>query len=173
MARLFYALWPDRQAREALAAHGARLARGAGGRAVPAANLHLTLVFLGEVEPARVASLHRAAGEVESPGFELALDEVGSFRGSGVAWAGCRVAPPALLALQAALAERLRLQGFTPEARPFAPHLTLVRRIAAPVAREAIAPVSWRVKGFALVESDRARGGYANVADWPLRDGTG
>jgi 2'-5' RNA ligase len=171
MARLFFALWPERRAAEALAAQGARLARAARGRAVPAASLHLTLVFLGEVAAARVAALHRAAGAVEAGGFDLVLDEVGCFRQSGVAWAGCNAPPPALLVLQALLAERLGAEGFAPEGRPFAPHLTLVRRIAVPVASQAIEPIAWRVRTFALVESARARGGYATVAEWALQEG--
>ena len=51
MPRLFFALWPDGPARAVLAGHAARLARLARGRAVPAARLHLTLVFLGAVAP--------------------------------------------------------------------------------------------------------------------------
>lgn len=173
MARLFFALWPDGPAREALAAHGARLAGPARGRVVPAAKMHLTLVFLGEVAPERVALLHRAAGEVEARCFEVVLDEVGSFRHAGIAWAGCREPSPALLDLQVALAEKLRNRGLVLEARPFAPHLTLARRMAVPVAREAIAPVSWRASAIALVQSDRGRGSYATLAQWPLRETAG
>lgn len=170
MARLFFALWPDRPAREALAAHGKRIAESAGGRAVPTANLHLTLVFLGEVEPSRVASLHRAADEVEADRFGIDLDEIGCFPHAGVAWAGFRDPPPALLGLQAALADRLALQGLDRETRPFAPHLTLVRRIGAPVERQAIRPVAWPARAFSLVESNRHRGGYTTVAEWSLRE---
>ncbi|MGE0357028.1 MAG: RNA 2',3'-cyclic phosphodiesterase [Burkholderiales bacterium] len=171
MARLFFALWPDAGARDALAACGARIAASAGGRAVPAAKLHLTLAFLGEVAADRAAALREAAGEVEARAFRLELDEIGSFRRSGVAWAGCRVPPPGLSDLQADLAGRLARRGFEGESRAYAPHLTLVRRIAAPVAREAIDPVSWRVAAFSLVETLPAGGGYATVAEWRLRDG--
>lgn len=170
MARLFFALWPDGGAGSALAAHAQRLARSAGGRAVPAANVHLTLVFLGEVEPSRIDAILRAAGEVRSSRFRVAPDEIGSFRRSAVAWAGFRQPPAELLALQANLAEKLALQGFEREARAFAPHLTLVRRIASPVAREAIEPVPWKAEAISLVETNRARGGYATLAEWPMRE---
>lgn len=171
MARLFFALWPDAGAREALAAQGARIAASAGGRAVSAAKLHLTLAFLGEVAAERSGAARDAAGEVEAHAFRLELDEIGSFRRSGVAWAGCRSAPPGLVELQADLAGRLAQRGFAGEARAYAPHLTLVRRIAGPVSREPIAPVSWRVTAYSLVETLPAGGGYATLAEWRLRDG--
>ena len=168
MPRVFFALWPPREAGEALARHGARLAKASGGRAVAAANLHLTLVFLGDVAPGRIDSLRRAAGTVEARRFTLALDRLGSFRGSGVGWAGCRQPANELLALQSALSSALAAEGFPPEARPYAPHLTLVRRISAPIAPEAIEAVTWEVGTFALVESRRERGGYATVGEWPM-----
>ncbi|MDH5265059.1 MAG: RNA 2',3'-cyclic phosphodiesterase, partial [Betaproteobacteria bacterium] len=67
MARLFFALWPDAAARAALADLARATANRYGGRAVPAANLHLTLVFLGEVDPARIAALRRAVDGLASP----------------------------------------------------------------------------------------------------------
>ncbi len=168
MARLFFALWPDAQARLALAARGKEVARRCGGRPVPAANLHLTLAFLGEVEPSAIPALREAAGAGGGEAFELALDRLGAFARAGVAWAGCRVAPPALLALQAGLARRLGEAGFPQEERPFAAHLTLARRIRVPLAPEAMDPVRWPVGAFALVESVRGEGAYRTLAEWPL-----
>lgn len=168
MARLFFALWPDARAREALAGHARQVAGRCGGRPVPAANLHLTLVFLGEVDPDGMPALRRAAGEVAAAGFDLALDVVGGFRRSGVAWAGCRRPPAGLLALQSALEERVREAGYSPDARPYVPHLTLARKAREPVEVSAIEAVAWRVGTFALVESARGEGAYRTLAEWPL-----
>ena len=156
---------PDAQAAKALADLSRTTAGAARGRAVPAANLHLTLVFLGEVEAARVASLHRAAGKVGARAFTLTLDQVGSFARAGVAWAGCARVPQPLLDLQSTLERELEGEGFAREARQFSPHLTLARRIA-----DAVPPVSWRATAFALVQSGGNRGGYATLAQWPLAD---
>lgn len=171
MARLFFALWPDERARAILAGLAREVAGRCGGRAVPAANLHLTLVFLGEVDPARIATLRGAADGVAGSAFDLALDVVGGFRRAGVAWAGCRRPPAGLLALQSALERRVREAGHSPDARPYAPHLTLARRARVPVEAAGIETVAWRVGAFALVESARGEGAYGTLAEWPLDGG--
>ena len=168
MPRIFFALWPDGPARAALAGIGRRLAAEAGGRAVPAANLHLTLAFLGEVPDDRVVAALAVAAGVRGSAFDLALDRTGTFRRAGVSWAGPSAMPPGLVRLQSALETALRAAGFALDARPFAPHLTLARKVANPRAEAAIEPVEWRVERFALVRSDRGEGTYANVSDWEL-----
>lgn len=168
MARLFFALWPDAHARAALGARATEVARRCGGRPVPAANLHLTLVFLGEVEAARIGALGRAADAVTGGAFDLALDRIGDFRRAGVAWAGCGRPSAEMLALQASLERRVREAGFATDGRAFAPHLTLARRVREPVEPGDVEPVSWRVTAFALVESAHGEGAYRRLAEWPL-----
>jgi RNA 2',3'-cyclic 3'-phosphodiesterase len=101
-------------------------------RWVPAHQLHFTLKFLGEVPDDRIAAARdeaaRAAAGV-SP-FDLALEGLGAFPAAGpprVVWAGCGAGREELVALakavEAAFAEAL----FSPEPRPFSPHLTLGR----------------------------------------------
>jgi 2'-5' RNA ligase len=171
MARLFFALWPDEAARAALAAKSKEIARRCAGRPVPAANLHLTLAFLGEVDPGAIPALRRAAQPAAQAPFELALDQLGAFARAGVAWAGCLRPPPELIALQAGLAKRIREAGFAPDERAFAAHLTLARRIRQPLAPEAMEAVRWPVGSFALVESVRGEGAYRTLAEWPLEGG--
>ncbi len=168
MARLFFAIWPDAAARVALAERAGRIARRLGGRPVSARNLHLTLVFLGEVDPARIEALNHAAGGVSCKVFALALDCIGGFRRAGVAWAGSRVVPTGILGLQAELERRVRDAGFQPDERAFSPHLTLVRRVREPVAPADVDAVRWRVNAFSLVESTPEAGVYRIVAEWPL-----
>lgn len=168
MARLFFALWPDDAARAALADLARSTAGRYGGRPVPAANLHLTLVFLGEVDPARIGALRSAAEGLACPGFPFQLDRIGGFRRAGVAWAGCRRPPPALLSLQSTIEGRIREAGFSPDDRAFAAHLTLARRVREPVEPEDMQAVEWRANAFALVESARGEGAYRTLAEWPL-----
>jgi 2'-5' RNA ligase len=164
--RLFFAIWPDDTAREALVALGTRLVQAAGGRATRSENIHLTLAFVGEVEGARVALLHRIAGEVRAGPFRLALDRVGSFRRARVAWAGADEPPRELMALQADLSTRLRGNGFALEERDYSPHATLARKIERAVPRAPVEAIEWPVAEYALVMS--AAGRYTTLASWRL-----
>jgi 2'-5' RNA ligase len=168
--RLFLALWPDAQAREKLGALAHDLAVVAEGKPVPLEKVHLTLAFLGEVPQARMADVVRAAAATSGERFDLVLDRVGSFRGARVAWAGASEPPPRLVALQASLAANLRSAGFTLEERAFAPHLTLVRKVARSVPRAAIAPIASAAREFALVRSETGTGRYTTLETWPLRE---
>ncbi|MCM2326342.1 MAG: RNA 2',3'-cyclic phosphodiesterase [Lysobacter sp.] len=168
MARLFFALWPDAAARAALGRLAAEVSSRTGGRPVAAAKLHLTLVFLGEVDPARIPALASAAQGVAAEAFDLALDRLGAFARARVAWAGCERPPEKLLAMQAQLERRVRDAGFAPDDRPYAAHLTLARRARAPLAPERVDPVTWRVATFALVESVPGEGTYRTLAEWAL-----
>ncbi|HEX4779917.1 MAG TPA: RNA 2',3'-cyclic phosphodiesterase [Usitatibacter sp.] len=166
--RLFFALWPDDALREALGRVGLVLAARAQGKPVPAAKLHMTLAFLGEVAAERFAPAADAAARVKGEAFELLLDEVGAFRSARVAWVGSTAGHPALTALQTALAGELRHEGFELESRPFAAHVTLARRIARPLGRESAEPIAWRVRDFVLVASDTGKGTYEVGKAWRL-----
>uniref|UniRef100_UPI002FDC87E7 2'-5' RNA ligase family protein n=1 Tax=Pelomicrobium sp. TaxID=2815319 RepID=UPI002FDC87E7 len=72
--RLFFALWPDEALERRLVRLVDRVVLACGGRGVPAGKLHLTLVFLGDVERERVAPLRALAASVDGPQVELTLD---------------------------------------------------------------------------------------------------
>jgi 2'-5' RNA ligase len=96
------------------------------------ADVHLTLLFLGETPEAAVPAFAGALRETFarfSP-LELRLASGGTFpegRPARVAWVGVE-APEDLTALQAEItAAAVATLGFTPEARGFHPHVTLAR----------------------------------------------
>jgi 2'-5' RNA ligase len=131
--RLFIALQLPAAVRERLAEEAARLRRRLPpARWVPAANLHLTLVFLGETGPRLVPDLQRALTDCfrVRPPFRLRLADGGCFpprRPARVAWVGFEP-EPALSDLQAAVVMAVRSSiAVEPELRPFHPHLTLAR----------------------------------------------
>lgn len=168
--RLFFALWPDPAARDALAAAARHLHQGCGGRITRPDSIHLTLAFLGDADGAVLPALNTAAAGVSSPRFTMVFDTLGWWPRNGVAWAGCSSPPPPLAALAGMLAARIEPLGFAPDPRPFAPHVTLVRkaRCRAPLPR--IEPVSWPVSEFVLVRSTLQREGalYDIAGRWPL-----
>jgi len=168
MARLFFALQPDSMAREALATLATDLVSRFGGRAVPALKIHLTLVFLGEVEAGGIDRARGAAQGVAARAFVLSMDRVGGFARQSLAWVAPGAVPPELAMLHDSLAARLREAGFTLEKRRFSPHVTVARRIECPVAPAQVAPIAWSAVEFALVESDLATGSYRHVACWAL-----
>jgi 2'-5' RNA ligase len=94
--------------------------------------VHLTLVFLGEVDAARLPELEevltRAAGH-HAP-FTLTIEGGGYFgppRHPHVLWAGVGGDTAALGALQAEVATVLEPLGFPREKRMYTAHLTLAR----------------------------------------------
>jgi 2'-5' RNA ligase len=171
LARLFFALWPDAAASAALSRLAAELAALSGGKAVPAGKIHLTLAFLGIVEDSRVAAAFDAAQAGRWRAFGMRVDTTGSFRGARVAWAGCASPVPGLASLQSGLARGLAHAGFALDERPFAPHLTLVRKIARPIVQSPIPAIEWRVAELALVRSELGKGTYATMGAWPLLNG--
>lgn len=170
--RVFFALWPDADARDAMAALARDLARRCGGRATRPESIHLTLAFVGDVAAERTDALRAigaAAARAATP-FDLALDRLGSFREARVAWLGVEAVPEPLAALARGLNGGLAGQGFRVDRRPFAAHVTLARSIRSQLPAETVAPVAWNVERLALVASELAAGGsrYRDVAEWPL-----
>lgn len=119
---------------EARAAAGLERLRALAPRArwVKPENLHLTLVFLGEVSEERLPALGEALLPVShhhAP-FTLTLQGGGSFgspRHPHVLWAGVAGNTAALEALQAEVAAVLEPLGFPRERRAYTAHLTLAR----------------------------------------------
>lgn len=93
-------------------------------------NLHLTLVFLGEVAPNRVGLVQNAIANSPFSSFELTMKGVGRFKreGGDIVWVGIDMSKD-LSTLHARLAEQLAAAGFTLEERGFKPHLTLAREV--------------------------------------------
>ena len=166
--RLFFALWPDPPATAALAAAAAELAALAGGKAVPAAKIHLTLAFLGDVADDRLEAARAAASRLRCKAFDVALDQVGSFRGARVAWVGSGTPTRGLIELHAALAGELGVCGVPADERPYTPHATVARKISRQLERRAIPPIEWRARELSLVRSELGKGSYTTLAGWSL-----
>jgi 2'-5' RNA ligase len=105
---------------------------GAGMKWVEPANLHLTLKFLGEVDPGLLpevkAALERACAA--TPALELAVAGCGAFPGlkrPKVAWLGLSGQVEELAGLAEAVQAAVEPLGFAPERRGFKAHLTLGR----------------------------------------------
>jgi 2'-5' RNA ligase len=168
--RLFFALWPNEAERDVLHAWAQACHAAAGGRMVPRENLHVTLAFLGEVEPARLPQLGAIAAGARAAGFELRLDRLGYWPHNRIVHAGASATPPALSALAGALAAARAQEGFRTETRPYHAHVTLLRDARAAPAGVQIDALRWRVDAFVLAESARIHGRlqYRPLQRWTL-----
>ena len=168
-ARVFFALWPDEGVRDALHFHAEQLHRGCGGRAMHRENLHLTLVFVGDVAVERLDELKSVAGTISGSSFELVLDRLGYWRHNRIVSASPLTVPEALLALVGSLEGRLQHAGFEFDQRSYAPHVTLLRDARAPGVPAPL-HLDWPVGEFVLVESvPGPRGAEYHVrARWKL-----
>lgn len=169
--RLFFALWPDDEQRQAMVRWIDALGLGSQGRPVTEHNLHITMVFLGDTPPDRQACCMARADEVVASPFVLRFDRIGYFRRAQVLWAGVSILPPMLMALHRHLVQALVPCGYRPEPREFTPHLTLRRKLTRkPDSPAAPSPLEWSVGQFCLVSSTLTPQGanYSVVKRYPL-----
>jgi RNA 2',3'-cyclic 3'-phosphodiesterase len=100
-------------------------------RWVPAENIHLTLMFLGDVSVKNLEMLKKVLQtEVSSQhSFEFSVGGVGAFpntRHARVVWVGVE-APAELVNVQRGIEMAVSRLGYAREDRPFSAHLTLGR----------------------------------------------
>ena len=186
VVRVFCAVALPGEVREAAAAHVARLRRDfpdARASWARPESLHVTLKFIGEVEPARVEALSRAAGvavEGFKP-FELSIEEAGTFPPRGAArvlWLGVKDVSGALARLQRRLEDECAATGFAREPRAFKPHLTLARLRASKDAQAlseahrhlTFGPHAFKVSELLVMRSELAPGGsrYTTLSRHPF-----
>jgi 2'-5' RNA ligase len=130
--RLFLALEPSAPFRQAVATRVAEL-KGS----LPAAswvrpsNLHLTLLFLGEVEEPELPNVVRTfeSARAEAPAEPISVGGAGGFPEQGrvrVVWLGLEPAR-ALAAIASAYRAAAAAARLAFDSKPFRPHLTLAR----------------------------------------------
>jgi RNA 2',3'-cyclic 3'-phosphodiesterase len=144
-----------------------------------AAQLHLTLRFIGEVDRHQAADIAAALGRVNIRPFVAELGEPGLFEHRGridMLWVGVRPAEP-LAALARSVNAALASAGIPPDTRAFLPHITVARgrsMIGATAWPQSPIPrVDWTINGVALFESRMGRDGsdYAILGHWPVSAG--
>jgi RNA 2',3'-cyclic 3'-phosphodiesterase len=147
--RLFFALWPPAETAHALAGWARAAQRRTGGKPMDSAKIHLTLAFLGDADPQRATT---AARRATGAAHDLPIEHARHWRENNIVWVGPRETPPALKALFESLSMELYREEFILERRPFAAHVTLIRK-----ARAAKLPplpaLEWPVREFLLVRS--------------------
>lgn len=166
MIRLFVGLdLPDAIKQMLLAGTGGV----AGARWQSAAQLHLTLRFIGDVEEQVGEAALEALGTVRHAPFEMRLEECGIFGKPAkprVIYAVARPAGP-LKSLHEKIDNALRAGGIPPDERKFVPHVTLARLKGAKAGRVAdyvaahsgLRTPAFEVGAFHLFQSTLAHSG--------------
>ncbi len=143
-------------------------------------NMHLTLRFVGEVEPAAAEDIDAALSAIDAPAFDLALSGVGTFgpvRKARALWAGVARSEP-LAFLREKVESAVVRAGLPPESRKFKPHVTLARFRSSPgpqltewlAANDAFMEGPLQVDRFVLFRSHLGseRAHYETLAEYEL-----
>jgi 2'-5' RNA ligase len=139
--RCFVGLWPDASARERLAQLGTELHRRVGrARLIPPHNIHLTLAFIGTLDPITAHRLATALAGLRPEAASWVVDTIGMFDRARVLWVGGESCPP-LAKLALAVRRLLGDLEIVFDEKPFAAHITLLRDFAPQRANHLIGPI--------------------------------
>jgi 2'-5' RNA ligase len=165
--KLFFALWPPPETARALGEWAHELQRQTGGRATRENSIHLTLAFLGEGDASKATA---AARRVHGAAFDLPIEQARYWPHNRILWAGPHETPPSLAALAADLQLELYREQFILDRRPFAAHVTLLRKAGRPASLPGLPAVRWPASEFLLVSSTPTGAGsrYDVVQRFPL-----
>jgi len=133
--RSFIAIELPQEIKSELAHLQERLKRACGycpAKWVTIESIHLTLNFLGDIPFSRLDDIKNAVAQAAAASdiFELGLDGLGAFPNlerPHIVWLGLNGNVEKLSKIQKRLEQLLAGLGFSPEIRPFSPHLTLAR----------------------------------------------
>jgi len=174
--RLFFCLFPEAHACEAIAAEAdlLRIENGLTGMVLKPSHLHVTLHHLGDhsgLPEDVVAKALATAAQVKLQSFDIALTSACSLSGRGSSHPCvllCAEERPPVHALWRELGTRLFAQGLGRYVEPdFTPHVTILHD-KQELAPESIGPIRWKVRDFALVHSLLGKGEYCTLGTWTL-----
>ena len=170
--RLFLALWPDDDVRKQLTT----VLKSAGhsilndGTPVKSENLHMTLLFLGDVSASESVNLLASLDSVSFQPFNMRVDQWGHFHKPGILWLGLSENPDELKGLYKQIKKIVlkHLNGVS--TNDFKPHISLLRNAKSLPQVNDFEAIDWYVNSFALVESKLHSDGveYAVLKEWSV-----
>ena len=120
-------------------------------------NLHLTLAFIGEVNPKKLDTVKAIMDTVTFEPFTATIERLGTFSRGTLWWAGLREDKP-LMDLQSEVEHKLALGGFEMDGRKYSPHITLGREVLTNAKPWNIEPFGETVSSIDLMKSERING---------------
>ncbi len=166
MKRLFFALRPDDETRHSIDQLN-RSIHARGMKKVKPDNLHVTLVFLGNVNAEAEEKIKEDAQSINGQPFVLHFDQLDYWRKPRILCLTSNQYDLELLRLVESLQAVVAPLGFKPEERPYKPHITLARKAVATVDCD-FKSIAWRAQSFSLVESRSSFDGvdYQALQSW-------
>jgi 2'-5' RNA ligase len=158
--RLFIALWPADPVRIAIAQWQSEWQWPERASVVPPERLHVTLHFIGDVEPRRVLDLKYVLKKVPAPRFALHFGRPDIWS-HGIAVLRPENSPTQLRGLHARIGLALAGIDLPASEQPYKPHVTLARRATGAKAPERAPGIDWEAnEGFVLAQSLGGGRGY-------------
>lgn len=169
--RVFFAIKPDDAALKQLAHLTKQLKSTCNGKYIKEANIHLTLVFLGEIAIDQLKLIRSAMNSITAQAFNFSIDKIGYWKQNKIIFARPNKCVPELLALVNNIQSTLSAIGLAYDSRTYKPHITLVRKAKPIQVIPALAPtISWRVTEWFLIQSKQTDLGinYISLDRWSL-----
>ena len=168
MKRLFFAVWPDDNSRVRVNRLNQRIEQKGIRRLVPA-NLHITLLFLGNVDDDIAHAVQKQAAAIQAPSFSLLFDELDYWPRPRVLCLTCRRQPKPLYELVNQLRGMVSAFPVRLDQRAYRAHITMARK-AKQRPQLLFDPILIKANRFALVESCSTEQGvrYRVIDSWPL-----
>ncbi len=168
MKRLFLALWPDDETRKRIDKLNQAI-NLKGLKKVKCDNLHVTLVFLGNVDVETQVLISESAQNISAQSFILNFDHLDYWRKPRILCLTASQQEPKLLALVDALKNACGTCGIKTEERPYKPHITLARKAVSNADVE-VGSIVWLAQSFCLAESYSTPDGvhYQILQSWNL-----
>ena len=168
MKRLFFALWPDEETRKKIGQINQQIKDKQLKKFIPD-NLHVTLVFLGNIDEEAELAIKQSVKKIDTTPFEIIFDQISFWRKPRVLCLTSSFQPSLLIELVDALKKCVGDCGVSIESRPYKTHITLARKARQDPTIK-MSSVRWPATRFALVESVSTHVGvqYKVIKLWPL-----
>ncbi len=170
MARLFFALWPNEEVRKELAQISHQF-KDETLRLTKISNMHITLVFLGEISEDNQQALEKSVSQITVDPFDIELTRVGFWKKPQILWIGTTHIPKELQQLVKSIKKCVKQQGLKIDQREYKPHVTIARKVKQIIVPKETFRIQWHVNSFALVISKSTESGvdYQVLQEWPLK----
>jgi RNA 2',3'-cyclic 3'-phosphodiesterase len=166
MKRLFFALWPDEYTWQQCVNISNALVSPQS-QPIQPANIHVTLLFLGNIDSDKEERLKQALATIQVPKITLQFDSLSFWAKPRILCLTAKESSPEIETIVETLSRMARDLSIPIDDRQFKPHVTLVKKAKTQIPLE-FKPIVWQAHYFCLVESCLFSNGieYRIVEKW-------